>query len=212
MRIMDNDLYQFSTHIPQINLSFHQYLLYAKEPLLVHTGNVNQAQGMLSKLKEALNGIDLKYIFVSHFEADECGGLPVILEQFQNAKVICSEVTARQLSGFGIECEVIIKKEGEKLTTDDYELEFFNYPSEMHLWDGLLVMENRRQIFFSSDLMLRYGEEIGTIKEADWNEEIDSIQPVQVPDNDKREKLKMCLIKLNPIFVATGHGPCLKIK
>ena len=210
MLIINQDLYQFTTYIQQINLSFHQYLLSADEPLLVHTGNVNQAEDMIPQLKVALNHKDLKYIFISHFEADECGGLSIILEQYPEAKVICSDITARQLIGFGFKYEVIIKKAGEKLNTKDYELEFFSYPSEMHLWDGLLAIENKRGIFFSSDLMLRPGEEIGTVKEFDWHTEVNNIELEQIPDNNRREKLQKTLLKLKPSFVATGHGPCIK--
>ena len=212
MLIINQDLYQFTTYIQQINLSFHQYLLFAEEPLLVHTGNVKQSEDMLPQLKVALNHKDLKYIFISHFEADECGGLSIILEQYPEAKVICSDITARQLIGFGFKCEVIIKKAGEKLNTKDYELEFFGYPSEMHLWDGLLAIENKRGIFFSSDLMLRPGEEVGTVKEFDWHTEVNNIGLEQIPDNNRREKLQKTLLQLKPRFVATGHGPCIKPK
>ncbi|ADL50952.1 MBL fold metallo-hydrolase [Clostridium cellulovorans] len=211
MQIANQDLYQFSTYIPPIDLSFHQYLLATDEPLLVHTGNINQAEVLLPQLKEVLNDKELGYIFISHFEADECGGLPIILKQFPRAKVICSAVTARQLNGFGIKAEVIVKKDREKLSTADYELEFFVYPSEMHLWDGLLVMENKRKIFFSSDLMMNNGEEIGTIKEANWHDEINNISKEQVPDADKRKQLQQKLLQLKPNFVATGHGLCLKV-
>lgn len=44
MLINGQDLHQFSTHISQINLSFHQYLLSTDEPILIHTGNVKQAE------------------------------------------------------------------------------------------------------------------------------------------------------------------------
>ncbi|TGE31697.1 MBL fold metallo-hydrolase [Desulfosporosinus sp. Sb-LF] len=209
MSTIYQDLIQFSIHIPQIDLSFHQYLIPAKEPLLIHTGNVQQANALVPQLKATLNGESLKYIFISHFEADECGGLSYILEQFPEAKTICSEVTARQLSGFGFTNEVIIKKAGEKITTDNYELEFISYPSEMHLWEGLLAMENRRGIFFSSDLMIRFGEATGLVVDADWTTEIKNIKPEQVPDPEKRKQLQNTLSQLNPKFVATGHGPCL---
>jgi flavorubredoxin len=211
MSIIKNNLHQFSTYVPQINLSFHQYLLLADKPVLVHTGNILQAKELLPNLKAALNGVDLVYIFVSHFEADECGGLSIILEQFPNTKVICSEVTARQLTGFGIKAEVIVKESGEKLTADNYELEFITYPSEMHLWDGLLVIENREGIFFSSDLMMSFGEQIGTIKESNWEDEVGRIKQEQIPDNQKREQLQEALLKFNPKFIAAGHGACLKL-
>lgn len=211
MPIIKGNVHQFSTYVSQINLSFHQYLILADKPVLVHTGSVLQAKGLLPKLKNLLNGLYLEYIFISHFESDECGGLSVILEEFPNAKVICSEVTARQLNGFGIEAEVIIKKSKEKITTEDYELEFITYPSEMHLWDGLLVIENKQEIFFSSDLMMSFGEEIGSIKESNWSEEIKNIKLEQVPDNEKREQLKISLSRFNPKFIAAGHGACLEL-
>lgn len=210
--IINENLYQFSTYLRQIDLSFHQYLLLTDEPLLVHTGNVMQAEFMLPKLKDALGSRELKYIFVSHFEADECGGLSIVLHQFPKAKVICSEVTARQLNGFGIKAEILIKKQGEKLSSNDYELEFFRYPSEMHLWDGLLAMENRHGIFFSSDLMISFGEKIGSVREADWHTEINNIKSEQVSNSEKLKELQQTLLNLNPSFVATGHGVCLKIK
>jgi len=212
MIINGQDLYQFSNYMPQINLSFHQYLLFAEEPLLIHTGNVKQAEVMLSQLKVALNGKDLKYIFISHFESDECGGLALILKHFPKAKPICSQTTSQQLIGFGLINEAIIKKPGEKLITDDYELEFFSYPSEMHLWEGLLLIENRRKIFFSSDLMMSFGEEMGKVKESSWQTEVYNIRSEQVPDPERLSKLKQILLKLNPSFVATGHGLCLKLK
>ncbi len=211
MLINGRDLYQFSEHMPQIDLSFHQYLLLTDEPILVHTGNIKQAEEILPKLIEVLNGKDLKYIFISHFESDECGGLSIILEQFPSAMPICSQTTAQQLIGFGLIEQAIIKKPGEKLNTNNYELEFFSYPSEMHLWEGLLLMENKRKIFFSSDLMMEFGQGSGIVKESNWNSEVNNIHQQQVPDTEKYEQLKKTLLQLNPEFVATGHGPCIKL-
>lgn len=212
MQPINQDLYQFSTYIKPIDLSFHQYLLLTDEPILFHTGNVQQATALVPQLKEVLGDRPLKYIFVSHFESDECGGLSIILENFPEAKTICSEITARQLGGFGYTTELIIKKPGEKLSSNSYDLKFITYPSEMHLWDGLLVIENKRNIFFSSDLMVGPGEAIGTTIDSDWNTEINSISHQQLPDPEKLNQLKKDLSMLSPEFVATGHGPCIKLK
>jgi flavorubredoxin len=212
MTTIYEDLYQFSSYIPPINLSFHQYLLLGDEPVLVHTGSIQQAEALIPQLKEILNRKALKYIFISHFESDECGGLSVILKHFPEAMPVCSEVTARQLSGFGIASDVIVKKPGEKLITKDYELEFIGYLSEMHLWEGLLLIENKRNIFFSSDLMFRLGKAAGEIIDGNWHTEVDSISPMQVPDPESRLHLQQTLGKLNPKFIATGHGPCVKIQ
>lgn len=211
MKNICDDLHQFSSYVPQIDLTFHQYLLLTDEPLLVHTGSMQQAETLIPQLKDVLADRVLKYIFISHFESDECGGLSLILKHFPEAKPVCSEVTARQLMGFGITNDIIIKKQGEKLISDGYELEFISYPSEMHLWEGLLPIENRRGIFFSSDLVFRFGKANGTVIEGNWQAEIDNISQEQVPDPMRREQLQRNLMQLHPKFVATGHGPCLKL-
>ena len=175
MATIYDDLYQFSRYIPPINLSFHQYLLLTDEPVLVHTGSIDQTEALIPQLKEVLGDRQLKYIFVSHFESDECGGLSLLLRDFPEAKTICSGITARQLIGFGITNEAIIKKPGEKLISSDYELEFISYPSEVHLWEGILLMENKRKIFFSSDLIFGMGEANGEVIDGNWQKEVDSI-------------------------------------
>jgi flavorubredoxin len=210
MSAIYKDLYQFSSYIPPIDLSFHQYLLLAEEPLLVHTGSINQAEILVPQLKAVLLDRQLKYIFISHFESDECGGLSIILKHFPEAKPICSEVTARQLSGFGITNEVIIKKPGEKLVLGDCELEFIGYPSEMHLWEGLLLMENKRRILFSSDLVFRLGKAHGDVIEGNWETEVASISLQQVANPERKTKLQHTLAELKPKFIAVGHGPCIK--
>jgi flavorubredoxin len=209
MSAIYKDLHQFSSYIPPIDLSFHQYLLLTDEPVLVHTGTIQEAEILVPQLKAVLGDRELKYIFISHFESDECGGLSLILKHFPKAIPICSEVTARQLIGFGITNEVIVKKPGEKLLSHDCELEFINYPSEMHLWEGLLLMENKRGIFFSSDLMFRLGKANGEIMEGNWQSEVNNIDLEKVPSPEQKEKLQNTLSKLNPKFVAVGHGPCL---
>lgn len=205
------DLYQFSTYVKPIDLTFHQYLLLGDESMLVHTGNDEQALRLIPEVKTLLAGRPLKHIFISHFEADECGGLASVLKAFPEALPLCSEVTARQLSGFGITHKAVTKKAGEKLVLPGAEYEFISYPSEMHLWEGLLMTENTRGIFFSSDLMIRFGDARGTVIDGNWNEEVEGITAAQAPDDEKRKVLQGTLSKLKVKFVATGHGPSLKV-
>ena len=204
-------LYQFSSYVPLIDLSFHQYLLEGDEPVLIHTGNIDQTRSLLQKLEAVLGSRKLKYIFGSHFEADEFGGLRVILDRYPDVKAVCSKVSSRQLSGFGFDVETLVKNPGERLSTGSYDLEFISYPSEMHLWEGLLAVEHKHGIFFSADLMIRRGESAGVAVDSNWKDEVTGITADQSPNAEQRQKLKDTLLKLSPKFVATGHGPCLNL-
>ncbi|WP_400256863.1 hypothetical protein [Methanomethylophilus alvi] len=47
----------------------------------------------------------MDYIFVSHMESDEYGGIRIFLERYPDAKVICSRLASRELPGLGVECD-----------------------------------------------------------------------------------------------------------
>ena len=206
------DLYQFTDVLEPIKLSMHQYLLNAEEPVLIQTGAVPQAQATLPKLKELLGNRPMKYILISHFESDECGGLSLVLKEYPNAIAVCSETTARQLWGFGIAQKVEIKKPGETLRGNDFEFKIIAYPSEMHLWEGVLFMEAKRGIFFSSDLMFQMGETHGQVIESSWEEAIKKSGAKQLPNPEMQRTLVESLKTLDPVFVASGHGPCIRIE
>lgn len=205
------DLYQFNTYMDVIDLSFNQYLLVGEEPLLIHTGSKDQTVELLPKLRSALDTRPLSYIFVSHFESDECGGLSLLKEYFPHAKTICSQVTARQLSGFGITNDIVIKNPGDVLETKDYKLRFIAYPSEMHLWEGLMAFEENRGILFSSDLFIRRGKVENVIVDSDFEKELKNLPPEQIPSPLHHGILVTTLSSLPVKYIASGHGPCLKV-
>lgn len=51
----------------------------------------------------------MEYVFVSRMESDEAGGLTVLKEVFPNMKVICGQLAARELPGWGYTGEVVAK-------------------------------------------------------------------------------------------------------
>lgn len=211
MTTIYNDLNQFTEYLEPANLSLHQYLLLTEEPILIHTGTVNNAENIVAQIKQLLGEKSLKYIFVSHFESDECGCLSTLVKEFPGVTTICSETTARQLYGFGITYNIAIKNPGDNLIGEGFEFEFIDYPSDTHLWGGLLFVENKRGIFFSSDLMLSFGNSHGETVESNWQESVKISGIDFIPGEQQKEKLMKDLLELNPKFIATGHGPCIKL-
>ena len=115
------------------------------------------------------------------------------------------------LDGFGIAGDVLIKRPEEKMKIGETEFKFISYPSEMHLWEGLLLLDLERKILFSSDLMIRFGNSGGEILENTLEGELDRITKEQIPDTEKREKLIGDLKEEDIKFIATGHGECIAI-
>jgi flavorubredoxin len=204
-------IYRHSTFNEAISLSFNQYLIDGPSTLLVHTGDVRTHQSLLAALQDVLGSRDLDYIFVSHFESDECGALAQILEVYPNAQVLTGAITARQLAGFGILAQTIILEGDQEFTADGLSFHTITYPSEMHLWDGLLLYDKERRILYSSDLMMRFGALESQTVSSSWIREIEGISEQQVPNEEKRTVLQKTLTYLQPKLVLPGHGPALDL-
>jgi flavorubredoxin len=210
IKIFDN-LYMFNSYNQYINLSFSQFLLLGGEPVLMHTGSYQMAEELIPKLKDMLGDKRLSYIFVSHFESDECGGLSLILKHFPEAKTVCSAVTARQLTGFGFSNEVIVKAPEEGLSLNSLKLKFISYPSEMHLWEGLIAFETEYGLLFSSDLFIRMGKISDTVVDSNLGDELAKIAVHQIPDPAALKTMQETLLKLPVKYIVPGHGPVLKM-
>ncbi|MBQ3427474.1 MAG: MBL fold metallo-hydrolase [Clostridia bacterium] len=210
MTEITKNLYQFSIYIPPIDFTIHQYL-YASEPsILFAAGTVQQAKQILPEIKEILGDRELKYIFVSHMESDEAGGIPVFKKEYPGLTVICGDLAARELSGYGYEGNIIAECDGELIEDGELRLRLFDYPAEVHNQNGLLCLEENSGIFYSADLMLRYGNEVGNTIRSDWHDEVNSITAERIKDDKQRKELQCSLHQIDPRFVAVGHGYCIE--
>lgn len=209
---INEDLYQFSAYIPFIDFTLHQYLLLSDEPVLISTGTLQQAEQILPEIQQLLGDRSLKFIFFPHYESDECGGLPVFQKAYPDVVTICSELSARELAGFGYPGTIEAKKQGDTLIGNGFEFEFVDYPSEVHLQNGLLFYEKTREIFFSSDLMLRFGNGTNQTLDSTWEAETSDIDMHHTMNPVQADALKNALTTINPKFIAVGHGFCINCK
>lgn len=125
MQPIFKELYQFTDYIEPMNFTMLQYLLLSNPIILFATGIMEQAKINLPKIKKLLNRRKLKYIFVSHMESDECGGLSVFINEYPDITIICSSLCARELPGYGYKCNIIIVSEENELCNNNLNLSFF---------------------------------------------------------------------------------------
>ena len=210
MKQIYEKLYQSSIYFPPMDFTIHQYLLASDPALLFAAGTVQQANMILPEIQEILGDRELKYIFVSHMESDEAGGVFVFHKAYPNVIVICSELAARELPGWGYDGAVSTKCGKDELKEGELSLRFADYPSEVHDQNGIVCFEENSGIVYSADLFLRYGNGAGNTVKASWKDEVNTIQSDFVVSDEKRESLKGSLLEWEPSFVAVGHGFCIK--
>jgi flavorubredoxin len=147
--------------------SFNQYLLLDDEPLLWHTGP-RRMFPLVSEAIAALMPIDrLRYIGLSHFEADECGAMNELLAAAPAAVPICSQVAAMVSVSDVADRAPRALADGERLALGRHTMQWFDTPHVPHGWDCGLLMETSTGTFLCGDLFTQPGHGERALTEGD---------------------------------------------
>ena len=147
--------------------SFNQYLLLDDEPLLWHTGP-RRMFPLVSEAIAALVPIDrLRYIGLSHFEADECGAMNELLAAAPAAVPICSQVAAMVSVSDVADRAPRALADGEQLALGRHTMQWFDTPHVPHGWDCGLLMDTSTGTFLCGDLFTQPGHGDEALTEGD---------------------------------------------
>lgn len=155
------DIYRINTAISipggpgQFN--FNQYLVADEAPLLFHTG----PRRMFPLVREAIERVlpveRLRYVGLSHFEADECGALNEFLAVAPRAVPLCGRIAAMVSVGDVADRPPHALADLETLALGRHEVRWFDTPHMPHAWECGLLMDITTSTFFCGDLFTQGG-------------------------------------------------------
>lgn len=169
---ISDGIYRISTPVPPNpalpeGFSFNQYVIVDDEPLLFHTG----PRRMFPLVREALEAVvpvgRLRYLGLSHFEADECGALNEFLDLAPNAVPLCGavakmvsidDVADRLAHGLG---------DGQQLCLGRHTVRWIDAPHLPHGWDCGYLFEQSTGTLLCGDLFTQPGAEHPPLVESD---------------------------------------------
>jgi flavorubredoxin len=147
--------------------NFNQYLIVDEAPLLFHTG----LRRMFPLVSEAVSRVlpleRLRYVGLSHFEADECGALNEFLAAAPNAVPVCSHVAAMVSVGDYADRAPKALADGEDLSLGRRTVRWFDTPHMPHAWECGLMLETSTRTFFCGDLFTQGGSGEVALTESD---------------------------------------------
>ncbi len=137
--------------------NFNQYLIVDEAPMLFHTG----LKGLFPLVSEAIGRVipvaKLRYVGLSHFEADECGALNQFLAAAPNAVPVCSQVAALVSLGDYADRAPRALADGEELALGRHTMRWFDTPHVPHAWECGLMLDTSTRTFFCGDLFTQGG-------------------------------------------------------
>jgi flavorubredoxin len=147
--------------------NFNQYLVVDDAPLLFHTG----PRQMFPLVRDAIAAVmpihRLRYIGLSHVEADECGSMNLLLAAAPQAEALCSQVAAMVSMNDLADRAPRALADGERLSLGRREIQWFDTPHVPHGWECGLLMERTTQTFFCGDLFTQAGPGAVALTEGD---------------------------------------------
>jgi len=165
-------VYRISTPVPPIpalpaGFTFNQFLIVDDEPLLFHTG----PRRMFPLVREAIEAVipanSLRYLGISHFEADECGALNEFLEAAPRAVPLCGAVAKMVSVDDVADREAIGLGDGEQLSLGKHTVKWIDTPHLPHGWDCGYLYEQATSTLFCGDLFTQPGADHPPLIEAD---------------------------------------------
>lgn len=147
--------------------SFNQYLIVDDAPLLFHTGQRRLFPLVSEAIRAVLPLERLRYLGLSHFEADECGALNAFLAEAPNAIPICSQIAALTSIGDFADRPPQALADGGELPLGQHTIRWFDTPHMPHAWECGLMMDVVTRTFFCGDLFTQGGAGTVAITESD---------------------------------------------
>jgi flavorubredoxin len=151
----------------ELKFNFNQYLIVDDEPMLFHTGQ----RQLFPWVREAIGHVmpveNLRYLGLSHFEADECGALNHFLAVAPNAVPVCSQVAAMVAIGDFADRAPRALADNETLDLGRHRMRWFDTPHMPHSWECGLMMDMSTRTFFCGDLFTQGGAGDVALTEAD---------------------------------------------
>ncbi len=210
---VEDGIYRINTPVDVIGgFSFNQYLILDEEPLLFHTG----LRKMFPLVQEAVASVmpvdKLRYVALSHFEADECGALNEWLSVAPQASAVCGQVAAMVSVNDVADRPAVALADGEVLDLGRHSVKWLDTPHLPHGWETGFLMEVSTKTLLCGDLFTQGGAKLPAVTESDILDSSEEFR--QVMDYFSHSTMARGLLEKlaneGPTTLACMHGSAWK--
>jgi flavorubredoxin len=147
--------------------SFNQYLILDTDPVLFHTGPRKMFPLVRDAVARVLPVDRLRYIALSHVEADECGSLNDWLAVAPHALPLCGPVAAMVSIEDLADRRPRALADGEALSLGTHTVRWFDTPHLPHAWECGFLAEERSRTLLCGDLFTQGGSDLPPLTTSD---------------------------------------------
>ncbi len=207
-------VYRISTFVPEFNLVFNQFLFADDQPLLYHSGMRRMFPSIREAVASVMDPARLRWVGLSHFEADECGALNEWLGIARSAQAVCTKVAAAvNVEDFAVRPPRALGR-NDALATGRFSFRLRHTPQLPHGWDAGMLLEETTGVLLCSDLFHHNGPAEAVSRDDPLPGARQALSDYQkgpmrnyMPYTANTRNQLSDLADLAPSLLATMHGP-----
>ncbi len=170
--VTDNRISLFENiHPLPEGVTYNSYVILDEKTALVDTVDWNFAREFVDNIEYVLDGRDLDYIVMNHFEPDHASSFGFLMEKFPNATLVMSVPGKRFAKNFGFDIDAhncVFVKEGDTLELGKHTLTFLSAPM-VHWPEVIVTLDLHTGVLYSADAFGTFGKLDGRL----FNDEVD---------------------------------------
>lgn len=161
-------IYRINTPLDIVGgFSFNQYLVMDDQPLLFHTGPRKLFPLVREAVEHLMSVRRLRFVALSHFEADECGSMNEWLAVAPEAVPVCSKIAAMVSVDDVADRPAHAMADGQSLALGHHTVKWLDAPHLPHGWETGYLMESRTGTLFCGDLFTQGSKGAVALTESD---------------------------------------------
>lgn len=196
---------------PDAGLTFNQFLIDDEAPTLIHTGRYDDYEAVVGAVGQVLDPASLANIVLLHWEGDENGGMDRFMSHALSSQLVGSALSiALNAAGFGLHERTRGFRDGETLDLGEHTLRFMETPHVHHL-DSMMVLEEKTNSLFPSDLYLQPGEQPAVTSENLADEMLEAYRMYGIFAHEDPVRAVVRRIELlRPDWIHAMHGATIR--
>lgn len=132
-------------------LPVNAFVLRAKEPMLVDTGLAALRDDFLKALGEAIDPSELRWIWITHADADHVGNLREVLDAAPRARLVTTYIGMAKMSLLGLPLDrAYLLNPGQSLELGDRRVTALRPPT-FDAPETTALLDERTRVLFSAD-------------------------------------------------------------
>lgn len=213
------DTDQIGAYIPLPGLGLvpvNAYVIHAREPVLIDTGVAALGTDFMPALRRVIDPADLRWIWLTHIDADHVGNLRAVLAEAPQARIVTNYLGVGKLGLLQMPLErTYLINPGQSLDVGDRQLlalrpPVYDAPETMAVFDG------RTRHLFSADcfgaVLAKPAESAAQIATRDLHEGLLLWGSIDAPwlhqvSEDRLAASSQALFDLQPRLILSSHLP-----